>query len=317
MKPKHEYRVTVVGPGAIGSLYAARLAKAGYRVHLLDHQSSRAAQLNRSGISVEEDETVWSAYPEVTADPGIVVQADLIIVCVKAYSTRALCQQLSPRIKADTAILSLQNGLGNMEALLNLPVNTVLAGVTGAGARLSTPGHVQCTGDGTTWVATARGDTSAAENVATLLRTAGVDTRCHPNLHIMLWTKLILNAAINPLTAYYRLLNGELLNHPKAGPRARQIVTEAVAVAAAAGIPLNETDLWTTLETVCRLTALNSSSMRRDVEQNRQNELNAITGAIIKEADAHNIAVPNNRWIYKKLSGEILQTTPRSTGDVF
>jgi len=292
-----EYSVTVAGPGAIGSLVAARLALAGVRVLLLDHLPARASTLSRSGITVEDGELVRTAHPAVTADPAAAARADCIIVCVKAYSTEALCRQLAPHVQASSTILSLQNGLGNVELLMRLKSRVVLAGVTGLGALLSAAGRVRCAGDGVTWIAAARGADADADPVTAVLRTAGFDVRRHLDLRAMLWTKLILNAAVNPLTARYRLCNGDLPSHPQAGPLARQIIAEAVAVAIAAGIPINEREMLDTFQDLCRRTAENHSSMLRDTEQGRPTEMSAITGAIVGQADGLGIPVPVNRWI--------------------
>ena len=303
MKPEHEYSVTVAGPGALGLLVAARLARAGSRVRLLDHRPARAILLEHSGITVEEGNSIWTAHPAVTADPAA-ARADVIIVCVKAYSTGDLCGQIAPHVTPSTIILSLQNGLGNVETLLRLPAGDVLAGVTGTGALLLAPGRVRSTGDGITWIAAARGGTNSVDTVAATLRNAGFDTRRHPDLRVMLWTKLILNAAVNPLTACYRLLNGELLGHPLAGPLARQIVAESVTVANAAGIPVRESEMITALEELCRLTAQNRSSMLRDIEQGRATERHAITGAIVAQAETLGIRVPVNRGILDPAANE-------------
>ncbi len=295
-KPEHEYRVTVIGPGALGLLVAARLSRDGSNVRLLDHRPARAAQLALSGITVEDGKAIWTAHPAVTAEPST-AGADLVIVCVKAYSTGDVCRQLAPYVTPSTIILSLQNGLGNLELLLQLPAGEVLAGVTGTAALRLAPGRVRSTGDGITWVAAARGGATAVETVAATLRKAGFDARQHPDLRVMLWTKLILNAAVNPLTAQFRLLNGELLGHPLAGPLARQVVAESVTVANAAGIPVREAEMITALEDLCRQTAQNRSSMLRDTERGRPTERSAITGAIVAQAEALGVLVPISRSI--------------------
>lgn len=293
-------RFTVVGPGAVGSLIAARLTRSGGHVCLLDYRPERAEELEHTGITVEGDGPVWSAYPAVSCDPTVAATgADCIIICVKAFHTTTVCRRLAPYLSERTVLLSLQNGLGNIEQLMALGAGNILAGVTGMGVRLMAPGQVLCTGSGITWIAAARGENAAAPVVVAMQR-AGFDARLHPDLRSMLWTKLIINAAINPLTARYRLANGELLSHPEAAPQARAIVTEAVTVARAAGIPISEAEMLMTLEEVCRRTALNRSSMLCDVEQGRPLELQSITGAIIRQADALGIAVPVNRRIMEE-----------------
>ncbi len=290
-------RVWVAGPGAIGSLVAAKLKRAGVDIHLLDHRADRAEQIARDGITIEEHGARWSVHPAVSANPAAVAGAGLLIVCVKAYSTTTLYRQLAPYLEPHTVVLSLQNGLGNIETLMLTPATTVLAGITGIGAMRTAAGHVQCTGSGRTGVAAARGPEAAADRAVDLLRQATMDAYRHPDWRTLLWTKLILNAAVNPLTARYRICNGALPAHPQAGPLSRRILGEGVAVAIATGIPLDMRQMLADLDDLCSRTAGNRSSMLRDADAGKPTELQAITGAVVAQADTLGIPVPVNRWM--------------------
>ncbi len=289
--------IAIAGPGAIGSLLAAMLTRAGNHVCLLDHRDERAGILQREGIHIHEDGSDWQAHPLVSTDPAVIQSADLVVFCVKAYSTETLCHSIAPHVKPDSIILSLQNGLGNVERILSLPVRTVLAGSTGMGALLDKTGQVISTGKGKTWIATARNGLKECRTVVDLLRKAGIEADIHHDLNAMLWFKLILNATVNPLTAYYRILNGELLSHPQAGPLARRLLSEGVTVANALGMKLDSGQMLEALETLCRKTASNRSSMLQDIDNGRNTELDAITGALVKNAESTGIPVPNHQWI--------------------
>ncbi len=309
----HPADMVIVGPGAIGSLVAAMLAKAGRAVCLLDHRAERAAQMAASGITVEEpDGTAWTAYPDVCTTPAVCTGAAYAVICVKAYDTADVCAGLQPHLTRGTCLVSLQNGLGNIERLETIQPQGVLAGTIGTGVLQTAPGRVRRTGAGTLWIAApASHGTPAAETLVRHLIAAGADARIHPDLHAMLWSKLVINAAINPLTALFRIPNGLLPGHPEAAPLARQAVIEAVQVANATGIPLAETAMLTAFEAVCRLTAGNRSSMLRDVEKGRRTEIDAITGAIVRHADTCGISVPVN----KKLLALLDPLTPAWPSD--
>jgi 2-dehydropantoate 2-reductase len=290
-------RVVVVGPGAMGLLLAARLCRAGAHVTVLDYRPERAARLRASGITVDDETGSWTVRPEVTVDPAAVANAATVIVCVKAYQTDAVAVALRPHVGPTVCMLSLQNGLGNVEALATLPSGSLLAGTTGMGAIPQAPDRVGTRGAGVTSLALVRGLAETADAVAAVLRSAGFEVDVQADWRAMLWRKLVLNAAINPLTALYRISNGELLGHPEAGPLAWTLLREAVAVAIAGGIGLSIQAMERSLEDVCRRTAGNRSSMLRDIEQGRPTELRAITGVIVAHADALGVFVPLHRQI--------------------
>jgi len=304
VETSRHHAIVVIGPGAVGSLVAARLCKAGVAVCLLDHRRDRAETLAQTGITVTEGAATWTARPLVASDPSEVAGASVIVVCVKAYDTVAVCQDLMPHISPSNIVLTLQNGLGHIEHLQALRAKALVAGVTDMGSRMETPGHVRCSGAGHCRMALASGDPQALAQITGIFTKAGMVCQTETDLSAMLWQKLVVNAAINPLTALFRIPNGELPTHPEAGPLARQIVSEAVAVAKANGIALCDGVLQQRVASVCAATAGNRSSMLRDVECGRRTEIEAITGAIIHAARHVGIETPVNRQVLRAISGQ-------------
>jgi len=293
--------MAVIGPGAVGSLVAARLCRAGVGVCLLDHRRDRAEHLAKTGITVDEGGSCWTAMPLVTCDPSLAARAAVIVVCVKAFDTGNVCHALMSHGSSSSIVLTLQNGLGNIEQLQPLKAKALVAGVTDMGSRMDTVGHVRCSGAGRCKLALASGDPQAVAQITRIFAKAGMACQEEADLQAMLWKKLIVNAAINPLTALFRITNGELLTHPEAAPLTRQIVSEAVTVANAIGIGFSDATLQQVVDSVCAGTALNRSSMLRDIECGRRTEIASITGAIIDAAEHAGIETPVNRQMRRAI----------------
>jgi len=199
----------------------------------------------------------------------------------------------------ETVLVSLQNGIGNAEQLATLAPGHTVCATTSMGAILEANNTVLWTGRGPTQLAPF-GKTPAhdANLIAGLLTTVGCVCHVLPDAASMLWGKLILNAAINPVTALYGIANGRLPEHPEARDQAFAAAREAMAVAKALGLKLAYDKAPTAITEVCRQTAANRSSMLQDIEQGRPTEIEAITGAIVAEADRLNIPVPVNKALY-------------------
>ncbi len=293
-------RIAIIGPGAIGSLLAALLARSGHDLFLLDHRPQRALQRNAEGIRIEEKETHWQIAVKSSADANDFGKADVIFICTKAYDTAEAVKQLPGLTTPDTIVVSLQNGIGNSEIIAQQTAgrHTVCA-ATAMGAFINKNGTIRRTGHGTTQAAPF-GKTSIydAQKIAELLSSSGCKTKTAADAQTMLWSKLLINAAINPLTAIYGITNGKLLSHKEACPIAYRAANETKAVTDALGIKLTYDNPEKAVEKVCKETANNRSSMLRDIENHRKTEIEAITGVIITEAERLNIPVPANRKLF-------------------
>jgi len=234
-----------------------------------------------------------------TADAAAVPSPDLVIVAVKAYDTRAAAAAVAPALAADTAVLTLQNGMGNGEAIAAaVGAHRVMAGSTDHGAHLLDVGEVRHAGAGHTVVGRLAGpEDDRLREMAALLTAAGLETATAAHVEPVLWRKLVVNAAINPLTALLRLPNGDLLGTPERRRLLDLIVDEAVAVVEGAGIVLPDADMRGLVHTVCRNTAANRSSMLQDVLRARRTEIDAINGALLERAAAAGVAAPLNELL--------------------
>lgn len=286
-------KVAVVGPGAMGCLYAAKLAQSGAECVLIDHSEERAKRLTRQGITIE------SAGERLTVPVRVVSRApsgtSLVIVLTKAYATPTL--SLPP----DAAVLTLQNGLGNVETLCSMVGSQrVLAGSTSEAATLLEEGVTRHVAPGQTrfgaW-------TSCEPDAACdVLKRAGFDAEITPAPGQTLWEKAAVNAGINPLTALLNVPNGKLIESRETRQLLRDLVVESAKVASTEGYRFSQSLVEYT-EQVCSDTAENISSMLQDIRAGRRTEIDAISGEILRRAQLASVPAPRTRVIHQLVRG--------------
>lgn len=286
-------KVAVVGPGAMGCLFAARLAQSGIQTTLVDHRPDRAANLQKNGIRVEGVAGSLQAKPTVVSSvpPG----QDLIIVLTKSYNTKDL------KLPAESPVLTLQNGLGNVETLCSMLGSArVLAGITFEAATLLGEGEVRHVAGGVTklgpWTS------CSPEPAMQALRKAGFQVELTDAPGQTLWEKAAINAGINPLTALLDITNGALLDVPEARQLMRDLVVEAVKVASTEGYRFTHS-LIELAEEVCQTTGENISSMLQDVRARRRTEIDALSGEILRRAQEAGLPTPRTRVVWQLVKG--------------
>jgi 2-dehydropantoate 2-reductase len=214
------------------------------------------------------------------------------IVLVKAWQTERVAGQLKDYLADDGLALTLQNGLGNHETLIqSLGLSRVALGSTTTGATLLDPGVVKAGGEGI--ISLERNQALGPVEVA--LKSAGFKIELVDDAGALIWGKLVVNAAINPLSALLRVKNGELLERPSARKLMGTMALETARVAQAENIQLPFDDPVKIVEDVARKTAANTSSMLQDVLRGAPTEIDAICGAVVKTADKYGIETPINR----------------------
>lgn len=317
-------RVTIVGAGAMGSLYGGRLADAGQRVLLYARRAEQAAALRERGLTIEElDGRVTTRPIAATADPGeAAAGADLLIVLVKTTDTAAALGPFRGRLGADALLLTLQNGLGNEAAIRAAPGEGIdlALGTTAAGALTVGPGRVRHTGVGPAAIGYPdRGVDGRLAAVAAALSGAGLPATATGRIAGAIWAKLLVNAAINPVTALTGLRNGELPETPGLAALLRGIVAEAASVQRAAAPETVEAgDPFARVLATCAATAANRSSMLQDIAADRPTEIDAINGAIVALGARHGIATPLNAalvaLVHGRESSVASRQSPEGTG---
>jgi 2-dehydropantoate 2-reductase len=301
-------KIAIVGPGAMGCLFAGLLAESDlYDVWLLDKNEIRAREISKYGITIEGiggKRIIGGVYSNtslhVTSDPTEVGEVDLIIICVKSYDTAEATYSITQNTGNKTIILTLQNGLNNIETISQaVGKEKVIAGITSHGATMLDVGHIRHAGIGNTIIGEIDGRIdSRVELVADILSSAGFHTKVSDNIYGSIWGKLIINAAINPITAITRLSNGELLEH-----EVTRKLLRMTAEALASHVSLPYDNPVSAVESTCKATSLNVSSMLQDVLKGKRTEIDAINGAIVNEGRKNGIETPINESLTYLVKG--------------
>ena len=294
-------QVTIIGAGAMGSLFGGLLQRAGNNVTLVDVRAEHVALLRRRDLNIEEPNGQRIAVRiAATTDAGEALAADLFMLFVKTPFTPAALRPFAGRIPAGAMILSLQNGIGNDEAItraLGRRIHVAL-GVTGHTAVALGPTTVRHRSAGPTIIGLPSGErTPELEAVATQFSSAGIATRTTRHVYEHVWQKLLVNVGINALTALADVPNGALTTDPELRTLARQLVTEAAAVMRAEGVPAPPRDPLEFIRAVAEATKDDRSSMLEDVTAGRRTEVDAINGSIVRLGERHGVDVTANRVV--------------------
>jgi 2-dehydropantoate 2-reductase len=283
-------KVGIVGAGAIGLTLAAALASV-HDVVVLARRVAVAELLERDGITVSDENGTRTVPVRATADPRGLAGRDAVIVAVKSYATADALAPLRGVLPGHALVASVQNGIGNVDAArMALPGARIVAGATTQGAIRLGEGRVRAVNRGTTVFARSDGTAPTSDDLAAAFAAAGLDASVTGDVPAMLWGKLIVNAAINPVCALTGRPNGDAVNDPEVRPLARALAREAAQVARAEGVEPG--DPWPAVEAAAKATAANRNSMLQDLDAGRPTEIDAISGAVVAHAHAHGIAVP-------------------------
>lgn len=292
--------ISIIGTGAMGSLFGARLSHVS-DVAVMGTWTEAVQAIRRDGIQVEGEGTFRM---HAASDPDDAPPADLAILLVKTYQTPRAAEWAGRTLKPTGVALTIQNGLGNVETLAaRVGVDRAMLGVTTQGATLIGPGHVRSGGRGMTHLGflpierAAPRDWSAdslAYEVTALFNAAGFHSVVSEDVEGLAWGKVIINAAINPLTAILRVPNGALAESDDTLDLMGSIVAEAVAVAKACHISLPYPNPFERVKAVAQATATNYSSMLQDVLRSRPTEIDAINGKIVEHGQKAGVPTPIN-----------------------
>ena len=297
MEKSNNEPILIVGTGALASLFAARLAAAGNRVRMLGSWPEGLAALTNLGVTLVQGDGSLRSYPVIaSANPRDFSGVRFALVLVKSWQTDHASDQLFECLAVDGLSLTLQNGLGNRETLVNkLGAERVALGITTGGATLMGPGQVIAGGEGK--ISIVKHERIAP--LAGMLTSAGFKIEMTDKVDSLVWGKLIVNAAINPLTALLGVVNGQLLKRPVAHELCATLAKEVALVAGKKGISLPFDDAVQAVESVIEATAGNRSSMLQDVARGARTEIDAINGAVVEAGREVGVPTPTNEIMWK------------------
>ncbi len=293
-------KIAIIGSGAMGTLFGARLAQAGNDVTMIDVVPQVIDAINERGILLE-DRTGTHAIPAAAKRAeDMDGPVELAVLFTKTVFSRSALKASGTYIGRDTLVLTLQNGIGNDDVLCEfVDRDQVLIGVTNYPSDVLGPGHVSSKGDGYVRFMTLNGlRTPELERVEETLRNAGFEASITPDVMEAVWEKVAFNAVMNGTTAVCRLPVKGIAGSDYGVSLARHIVEETVAVARAHGVEVPMDRLW---DSVCDAFAHHGEhypSMAQDVMKKRPTEISSIHGGILAKAKEKDIPVPYIETIY-------------------
>jgi 2-dehydropantoate 2-reductase len=297
-------KILVMGAGAIGAFYGARLQQAGEQVFFCARGEHLRAMKQR-GLEVKSVNGDFSLEVSATSEPREFAPYDLVLLCVKSQDTLSAARQLEECLGADGVIMTLQNGVENEAALCTIfPRERVMAGNARVGAEIIAPGKLVHTAGGPIEFAELDGrDSPRAHRLAEIFRRAGVFGELSHDLITIRWHKLMGNNATNTVCTLGRCSLGAALADPDGFELVRKLMLETIAVGRAEGAKLSHeiADIQIQqLRKVPNLDAVRPSTLQ-DYERGKRLEYDAITGAVIRAAKRHGIAVPATETVHALL----------------
>ncbi|WP_074103284.1 ketopantoate reductase family protein [Paenibacillus sp. P3E] len=319
-------KMDIIGAGSLGLLLAGKLILSGAEVRVWCRSEEQAGELTRSGITISyEDGKASQHFPGTSFQAGPISRfsetilrqpGEWIAIMLKQNAFHAtLPETLAPLRHIRLHVVCFQNGNGHLELLQELlPEASVWAAVTTEAAKRKTLTEISHTGYGETFIGkrgnktsnvpkdTLEEDDTAAISLTHALTAAGFRALVSKEVDTMIYRKLLFNAVINPLTAIWRIQNGELTASGERIQLMKELYLEATCVYDACGIKV-DTHAWEGILEVCRATSGNISSMLADVLASRDTEIRWINGSIVAMADSAGIAVPLHRLICRMVEG--------------
>jgi len=296
-------RVAVLGAGAVGSYFGAKLARAGHPVTLIGRPIHVAA-MARDGVRVLQGDAEWQAPVRAVADVAAVRDADIVLVTVKSPDTSAAARALAPHLSAHTCVVSLQNGVDNAMQIGAVLAQSVYAAVVYVGTHMDGPGRVRHTGRGDLVIGVprglaSRGDAAAdLQRIAAMFEAAGVRCPIAPDIEAALWTKLTLNCAFNAISALADARYGRMAADGSVRAVMEEAVQETVAVARADGVTLDAGALVAATWALADAMAQQYSSTAQDIQRGKPTEIDALNGFVARRGDALGVATPVNRTLH-------------------
>ncbi len=296
--------IVIIGAGALGGLVGAQLTAGGEDVTLVEINEARVKLLTESGLYVSEGTKDEACIPiKVATSVAGLPLADLVFVSVKSYQTAGALQACLSVIGPDTFVLSMQNGIGNTDAMADIvrPAQ-ILSGITYHSIQHTGPNRIRYRpGIKPIQIAPYEGVvTPAHERVGEVFRHCGLNTDVVEQIDDVIWQKLLHNAVVNPVSALSGLTCRELLDDPDLQAFMRDLCLEIVEVMKARGVPIiNEEDPYEPVLDSQRALGKNRPSMWQDLVRSFRTEIDTINGAVVREAERLGLPAPLNTGLVR------------------
>jgi 2-dehydropantoate 2-reductase len=294
-------RVAVVGAGAVGGYFGGMLARAGADVILIG-RPVHVEVWNRDGLFVDSVNFQERIRVAASTDVAASADADLVLFSVKSLDTVETARQLARHVRRDASIVSLQNGVDNVEHIRAAAALDPIAAVVYVASSMPAPGRIKHAGRGDLLIGDLPGRAgppreAAIARVSSLFEAAGVPCRVSPDIQADLWTKLITNVGLNGISAVVHSTYGDVVAIPESRETIRVLVNECVAVARASGVSLPENDFAAMVLQFAERVGPVFSSTAQDLERGKPTEIDALNGFVVRRGVALGVPTPVNQSI--------------------
>lgn len=293
--------VYILGAGAMGCIFGAKLSDAGWRVHLIDVNAKQIDAIQEHGLKLRTDDGERTYRLPAGNAAEAKETADLILVFTKSLHTAAAMESMRHVIGEQTCVLTLQNGLGNAAKIAPYaPAERILEGVTTVPAELLEPGVVSSHGSGGVQFYPVSGKTTpVAEEIAAALQRGGIAAKADPAIKKAIWTKVIFNATMNATCALLNTTPGPLGDSEDGVALAAALIEEGAAVAMASGCAVDAESIHAMAKMSMTEHRGHIPSMLQDLQAKRLTETDDINGAIVREARAHGASAPMHETLWR------------------
>jgi len=303
-------RVAVVGAGAVGGYFGGMLARAGAPVVLIGRPAFADA-VKKNGLFLDTLTFQEAVHVEASPDISAARGAEIILFCVKTTDNAATAKALAPLLAPNAIVVSLQNGVDNVEQIQAAGIARVLPSIVYIAAAVPEPGRIKHGGRGDLVVGP---ENEYTKRIVDLFTRAGVPVRVSENIQAELWTKFIANCALNAISALSRAKYGRIASDPEAWKLVQQTVEEVLAVAKSSGVDLGP---LAQLQEACALAQKIAtqipealSSTCQDLMRGKRTEIDSLNGFIARRGTALGIPTPMNHalWSLIKLAEAAAQS---------
>jgi 2-dehydropantoate 2-reductase len=305
-------KICIIGAGAMGGLYGCRLLLAGQDVQFIEQRRAAVDALNNGDYlfdGIDGEHRIKA--PAATSADGL-PPADIAFIHTDTNNTQAAGEHARAVLKPGGWAVTFQNGVGNVETLCEiLGESNVVGGISYHSAASPKPGHATHTNANKTWIGElAGGGSDRVSQLRDLLAGAKFDPHIADSIQSVIWTKFMLNCAVNPICALTGLRSGEVGTDEAAREMQGRILDETLAVIAAKGITLTDPDPKGSIARIVGK-AFNKPSMLQHMEAGLRTEIDSINGAVVREGAALGIATPYNHaltMLIKARNGHMIRT---------
>ncbi len=284
----------------MGSLFGGLLASAGHETWFLDVWREHVEAIERHGLRMTFRDQKRVVQGHGTTDPAAAGEVDLLMIWAKSFATAAALASAAPMLGTKTIVCTLQNGLGNVEAIAERVDDArIVRGVTGIGARTVGPGHIELTegawtGGSMTWIGG-----PPAEAVAPVLREANIAIEVRDDIDAIIWNKLAMSTSMASVAALLRIGSSDVLDSPDASDLIVEMTREIVAVANAKGLQLDVEAAIARNFDVYETSRGHHPSMLQDVLAGRPTEIDAMCGAVARAGAELGVPTPVNATVLR------------------